>query len=429
MSRLKAYLINLNLFKPTDGTNEDEHQHRSNVLSTRVYLVVLILTVIGLALGLWLTLQTTKVEVRHPSKDQVKALPIDAQCPCSRLSISYREFIILEASFHQVCSSDFVSDRWIKTTFSASNLNNLYPADFRTIASAQFQVLASLCRLSKRNVLDSLTSFYATSLVGSQVLSEALFESTVQASIKQFQSTMHNSFQSQLQLVSKMTFGNQLISGLKTSILPTYVYNEFLELSLGSRWPIPYISENESYCYCFKDYNCRRFSGFYDAFGGYIDFIILGNNAMILQVEILGFFVGCMPLNSLLQSTLECFYNQTCLNKILSLISTNNSFTAISLPERSLFKQNSTVQAIVNRTMVQQWTENISYDKYFVQCAPISCTYSKVERHDFMFVLVEVMGLMGGLISALAFIIPAAVNFIRRLKLRNTESTPRIPRK
>jgi hypothetical protein len=79
--------------------------------------------------------------------------------------------------------------------------------------------------------------------------------------------------------------------------------------------------------------------------------------------------------------------------------------------------------------MVEQWTENISYDKYFVQCAPISCTYSKVEGHDFMFVLVEISGLLGGLILVLTFIIPAAVNFIRRLKLRNTEPTPRIPRK
>jgi hypothetical protein len=429
MSFLKAYIFNLNLFKSTDATNDDEHQNRSNVLATRIYLVVLILALIGLALGLGLTLQTRKIETPHPSKEEVKALPIDAQCPCSRLSISYGEFITLEASFHQVCSSDFVSDRWIEAIFSVSNWNNSYPADFRTSGSAQFQVLASLCRLSEKNVRDSLISFYATSLVGSQVLSETLLKSTVQASIKQFQSTMYNAFQSQLQLVSKMTFGNQLISGLQTSIVPTYVYSEFIGHSFESHWPISYKSENESYCYCTKDYNCRKSSGIYNTFEFTIDFVMFSDLEVIPLVEIPGFFVGCMPLNSLLQSTLECFYNQTCLNKILPLISTNKNFTAMALLEQSRFKPNSTVQAIINRTMVEQWTENISYDKYFAQCAPISCIYSKVERRDSMFVLTEVIGLLGGLVSVLTFIIPAAVRFIRRSKLRNTEATPRIPRK
>ena len=42
-----------------------------------------------------------------------------------------------------------------------------------------------------------------------------------------------------------------------------------------------------------------------------IDLLIIGNDTVID-----GMFIGCLPITSLRLSTLECFYNQTCLNQI-----------------------------------------------------------------------------------------------------------------
>ena len=34
-------------------------------------------------------------------------------CPCSNVAIPYHKFIRLTPIFHQVCSSDFVTESWI----------------------------------------------------------------------------------------------------------------------------------------------------------------------------------------------------------------------------------------------------------------------------------------------------------------------------
>ena len=144
-------------------------------------------------------------------------------------------------------------------------------------------------------------------------------------------------------------------------------------------------------------------------------------------MKIPGFSASCLPVTSLLHSTLECFYDQMCLDELLSFVSTNKSFTAMSSIERSRFSIISTVKSILDFIMVEKWSTNISYENYFVQCAPISCSYSTMKRHDFVFILTKVIGLLGGLILVLELIIPIIVRFVRRQ--RNDNPTPRISRK
>jgi hypothetical protein len=143
---------------------------------------------------------------------------------------------------------------------------------------------------------------------------------------------------------------------------------------------------------------------------------------MLLEID--GFSAGCMPMDSTLQSTLQCFYNQTCLNELLSYLSTNESFTAMSVSNHSRFAPTSTVKEIVNELMVEEWLTNISYEQYYSQCAPTVCTYSKMERHNSVYVLTKVIGSLGGLTVTLTFIIPVIVRHIRRRK--DNEIIPKI---
>jgi hypothetical protein len=77
--------------------------------------------------------------------------------------------------------------------------------------------------------------------------------------------------------------------------------------------------------------------------------------------------------------------------------------------------------------MVEQWKTNISYTNYFGQCAPISCIFSKVERHNFVYVLSTLLSLLGGLTLILKLVIPTTVRLVQRWK--NTGLNLRIPRK
>ncbi|CAF1505675.1 unnamed protein product [Adineta steineri] len=127
------------------------------------------------------------------------------------------------------------------------------------------------------------------------------------------------------------------------------------------------------------------------------------------------FKLGCLPVNAILLSALECFYNQTCLNQLISFFPTNEKFLAMNFSAQSRFAINSTVQMIVDELMIEQWITNISYDKYFKQCAPNLCTYTKNEKYTFTFILTKIISLLGEFTLVLGFIIRLIVRLIRRL--------------
>ena len=65
--------------------------------------------------------------------------------------------------------------------------------------------------------------------------------------------------------------------------------------------------------------------------------------------------------------------------------------------------------------MIEQWMTNMSYDKYYARCAPISCIYSKNEKNDWIYILTKIISLLGGLTLILGFIIQYAVKWLRRI--------------
>ena len=417
-SSLVSKLRALSLFSSKEGSNENEHKHRSNIIATRIYLVLLTFILTIVSCSLWLTLVRTTITIHYPSKDQFEALPITAECPCSYLSFTYGTFLALQANFHRICSSDFVTDRWVQTLFSNFSESHFYKSDIRATGSAHFQALASLCHLSAKSVSDSLTSFYSTSFVSSKVLYQDYLRSTTEASMKHFQLTAPFVFQSQLQLISDMMFGNQLVPALPTTF-SLYNYGDQTSDQMSvSLQHAQYRTTGGSNCSCPSTFNCR------EALGIYFQDMDDSSNSLsvpLLLLEIPGLWAGCTVTHSLLQSTLECFYNQTCLNTILSHLSTHETFTAMSIDEKSVFRSNSTVQSIVDSMMVEEWTQSVSYENYFAQCRPITCTYTKVERRHLIYIITKIIGLLGGLTMILGVIIPLIVRTVRNRKLSRTQ--------
>jgi len=366
MSSLKKYLLNVNLFKPSPGSGEqeDDQRRRSNIIATRVYILILIMTLFGIGLGLSLIDQTTIITIKNPTREQFEALPMDAQCSCSRISLPYGNFTSLQASFHQVCSSDFVTDRWFKAINFGANSTYFYILDFRTYGSAQFQALSGLCRLSKASIEQNIAFFYLNTLLSPQLLSESVLRSQIQASIDQFQLTAPNTFKAQLRLVQEMIENNQLQSGLQTNAIYKYFNNPSgLGISLAA---MGFRQVDGSLCYCSAG-NCNNlFSRIFNIFGAQTQ-LVSGN----IQWSIPGISACCLPVSSILVSTLECFYDETCLNKLISYFSTNENFTVLTLVQQSHYSPNSTLQSIVDKLMLEDLMINISYDNYYSQCAPI----------------------------------------------------------
>ncbi|CAF4133929.1 unnamed protein product, partial [Adineta steineri] len=329
MSSLKDYLRNLNLFSPSSDSVEQENnqQHRWNIIGTRIYIILIIFILFIIGLTLSLLEESMMVTIRNPTKEQFQRLPINAKCSCSHISIPYRKFMSLNTSFHQVCSSNFITDRWLNAINSKTNTTYFAVQDFRRFGNAQFQALAAYCRWSKSYTDQSVNVVLQNTLLRSGIANK---------------------------------FGRQ----------PRY------ETMNNLTWSIPGIS------------------------------------------------TGCFPGFTLLSSTLECFYNQSCVDKLISYFPTSDEFKAMIINNESLYQPISTVQSIIDNLMIENWTMNITYNKYYSECALSSCTYLKIFRRDFGYVLKKLISLLSSLTLILGLIIPLVIQFI--MKRRDRTPKPRI---
>jgi hypothetical protein len=211
------------------------------------------------------------------------------------------------------------------------------------------------------------------------------------------------------------------MSGLQTNAYFNYrVKSDYMkEISLGS---IQYTLSDGTRCICDVELCNKISSSIYDIFGASTSLV-----SSKTRWKIPGYSTGCLPVNSILVSTLECFYNQTCLNNLTSYFPPNETFKAMTIADSSRYGPTSTVQSMVDNLMVEEWTINISYDKYYSHCAPSLCTYFKVSRHSFVFVITKLLSLLASLTLVLQLVIPPVVRFIERL--RHPTPSPRISSK
>jgi hypothetical protein len=114
--RVISRLETLNFFSsPITATNE--YELRNERISTRLF--ILILTILILLIFTY-TAQvkiTQNIEVKEPSYEHFQSLTLRYQqtlrCSCDNVTIPHDSFIVLKPYFHQLCSSQFITQEWI----------------------------------------------------------------------------------------------------------------------------------------------------------------------------------------------------------------------------------------------------------------------------------------------------------------------------
>jgi hypothetical protein len=127
-----------------------------------------------------------------------------------------------------------------------------------------------------------------------------------------------------------------------------------------------------------------------------------------------GFYWGCFVIEALLQSRLECFYNQTCINILQRYIESSSSMNVTPLDSSlsTRYNASSTIQELVNQLMVEYWNLSILYENYYEDCQPTQCSYTYANKIDAVYIVTTVCGLFGGLVVVLKFLIPLLVRLI-----------------
>lgn len=111
------------------------------------------------------------------------------RCPCSTMIIPYHEFISLSPTFHEVCSSDLISDRWI--SILKESITYTAPTDWRNKAYQQFQLLSNLCKFANRTVRNTIDQFSSNYFISSNAMNEIDFNSQINVVLIQlFNSTI-----------------------------------------------------------------------------------------------------------------------------------------------------------------------------------------------------------------------------------------------
>ncbi len=388
--------------KPIPGQDEMHVQRQS----TRVYILLLSLSLVIIVAYTSLSYQSNDYEVEISSLDVLQNLQERygsnvVKCPCTQLSFAHSTYVQVEPVFHNLCSSDFISTSWLNTLFerfeyayktSPGQLN------FHQTAFAHFQAMLILCDFAKTAVNDARDLFLNTSVVSAQMPDLNLFDKQTNSILLDFQSVLPNNLLHTLQMFLGLTQGSGFISAyitngnfiLRDTVTRSYVY-------VKPQW--------HGKCNCATSTTCV---------GPTIPFIP-------------GLVVGCLPLESFLQSTLECFYDQSCTDNISSYVNTTNRLKALNITG-SRFASNVLGNTIVEQMFIESWSRNVSYEKYFQQCQPTKCSYILIERYNILFAVTTATGLYGGMTIFLKLVVPFAMSqlykLVRRFRQNNTQVAP-----
>lgn len=139
-----------------------------------------------------------------------------------------------------------------------------------------------------------------------------------------------------------------------------------------------------------------------------------------------GWKTGCWLMESLLQSSLQTFYNQTAFNQILAFINSSvlsNHFTALNISEKSHFSSNTTIDILVDRLFLDEFVKTFNYSSYYSRCQPQFCQYTFNQQSEPLYIITSLLGLYGGLSVVLRLIIPYLVKFLLERIERRTSLT------
>ncbi|CAF4168289.1 unnamed protein product [Adineta steineri] len=333
---------------------------------TRLQIFFLTISLYCIFLYSTYTTQLITVEINKPTYSTYESLSLNysqsLQCFCSDISIPYKSFLTIKPRFHDLCSSQFVSQDWINYLYGQGNLVYRYSfTDFRASAVGQFQLLTSLCEISQETINTSLVQLLTSDYNDRQLLSEQRLDQLIQTQINQFQLVTPNSLLNNFNLIRETLGANMIISVWSVNWLIA------TESIINSGWtahtkPIVY-----GKCNCGSSWTCTQSSQ--------------------------GMMVGCYPLESLLQTTLQCFYNHSC-------IDSTNKFTQLNISslKTSQYQMSTTIQSILNNLMVEEYIINKSYENYFNQCAPSSCSYNYMQNYQITGGIINIISLYSGLV-------------------------------
>lgn len=178
-------------------------------------------------------------------------------------------------------------------------------------------------------------------------------------------------------------------------------------------------SDYDDSCSCGTSTYCTRPLGFYCTTPG-----CFGSVSRPVQ-NISGLVQSCLRVDSLLESSLECFYNISCIQMLLEWHSFQLSnltidprfynITPLNPMFNIIFSPDTTFDVIASELFIENWTDSTDFSSYYNHCAPNECIYTYAEQFNRAYITATILGIVGGLSVALRILILLIVKLLRRM--------------
>lgn len=393
---------------------------QQKILATRLFITLLLFITFVLVLITGFDQRTKTITLDTPSALQFENLvntnAVAVSCPCSKIAIPYSRFITLVPTLHQICLSDFLSDDWMdRLVFStSSDAIPYYHLDIRSYGLTTFRTLRNLCTVMNATLMDALKNFQTIQLISIQALSHEQWKREVHTIITDFQSTIADTFRQTSQMAHEIIHGNQLLTTTLSNVFAQSQFNDSgiafsVQLQLGIRLNA---NDTSSSCSCLLD-TCTQQLAFYNISDSY--------TTPILLFSIPGMRSACYPLDGFRLSTLECWFNETCITLLrmhLAPISVEQIIPALDTTKQRRFSLSATLGEILDEMMIEEWTNVTNYEAYFSTCRPLTCNYLIFHRLDLLYTITTVISIFGGLCVILRKFCPLLIRFYVRFRVQ-----------
>ncbi|CAF4274602.1 unnamed protein product, partial [Adineta steineri] len=225
--------------------------------------------------------------------------------------------------------------------------------------------------------------FLSSLFVTNELLSEINFHQRLNLTIDQSKLNVPTTLTHLLYLIRMINNGNAFISTYGTNFGYIHPWEDIYNTYTPTQAMI-----YDNNCSCGLYSNCTTQATF-----------ILTNPSEIIPIK--GLKIGCTPSESFRASTLECFYNESCINLIKQYTIKANRI-------------NNTTKLIDN-LFITDWNIKMNYTSYFEQCFPLSCSYNNIQRFNVFHIVFTLLGLQGGLALVLEWICPKIIRIIVKI--------------
>ena len=227
-------------------------------------------------------------------------------CECQEIIAPYSIFISVSPRFHQICSSLYALDIF---TLHLENRDDLIVMRLLHIGSAEgsyFNTIRVLCSFAKEKAAQLIETFLQTIYISNHLTHEVEFISIINASIENFKALAPPASIHLIQLIQDIAQGNQLLTGSFSNAKLQYNISSTIE---DDKIQILWINRFNESCSCGMSLDsCEML---YDE---YCNHTYSYTGADLCDAPVPGMHIACYIMNSMLLTSLECFYDAECVS-------------------------------------------------------------------------------------------------------------------